>query len=150
MFIGWRSRMYICGYIQWYFYAGICKTHQYDHNVGALYVLICDHRFLIHESSYAMSCVIDLFHACFGPFTCVFLLWLWCYFSWFLCLQVPTNSYSEIFEQSRGSTRDGTGVHDSIVNQLLTKVTWLPLDFFPIIDSFSVMISFVNYRNIVL
>jgi hypothetical protein len=24
--------------------------------------------------------------------------------------------------QSRGSTRDGTGVHDSIVNQLLTKV----------------------------
>jgi hypothetical protein len=26
------------------------------------------------------------------------------------------------FLQSRGSTRDGTGVHDSIVNQLLTKV----------------------------
>ena len=25
--------------------------------------------------------------------------------------------------QSRGSTRDGTGVHDSIVNQLLTKVS---------------------------
>lgn len=24
--------------------------------------------------------------------------------------------------QSRGSTKDGTGVHDSIVNQLLTKV----------------------------
>jgi hypothetical protein len=24
--------------------------------------------------------------------------------------------------QSRGSSRDGTGVHDSIVNQLLTKV----------------------------
>ena len=27
-----------------------------------------------------------------------------------------------LFLQSRGSTRDGTGVHDSIVNQLLTKV----------------------------
>jgi hypothetical protein len=27
-----------------------------------------------------------------------------------------------LFFQSRGSTRDGTGVHDSIVNQLLTKV----------------------------
>lgn len=26
------------------------------------------------------------------------------------------------FLQSRGSTKDGTGVHDSIVNQLLTKV----------------------------
>ena len=24
--------------------------------------------------------------------------------------------------KSRGSTRDGTGVHDSIVNQLLTKI----------------------------
>ena len=34
--------------------------------------------------------------------------------------------------QSRGSTRDGTGVHDSIVNQLLTKVSqrsWLLLIF---------------------
>ncbi|AQK87883.1 Vesicle-fusing ATPase [Zea mays] len=27
-----------------------------------------------------------------------------------------------LFMQSRGSTRDGTGVHDSIVNQLLTKI----------------------------
>lgn len=27
--------------------------------------------------------------------------------------------------QQRGSTRDGTGVHDSIVNQLLTKVGYV-------------------------
>ena len=32
-----------------------------------------------------------------------------------------TSAFILLF-QSRGSTRDGTGVHDSIVNQLLTKV----------------------------
>lgn len=41
-------------------------------------------------------------------------LQIWSLISWLLFL-------SHDF-QTRGSTRDGTGVHDSIVNQLLTKV----------------------------
>lgn len=34
-----------------------------------------------------------------------------------------SNGLFKLLLQSRGSTRDGTGVHDSIVNQLLTKVS---------------------------
>lgn len=36
---------------------------------------------------------------------------------------IITQCFSSCLMQSRGSTRDGTGVHDSIVNQLLTKVS---------------------------
>jgi hypothetical protein len=46
--------------------------------------------------------------------------------------------------QSRGSTRDGTGVHDSIVNQLLTKVSKevsLLFEYCKINTSFSLPIS---------
>lgn len=49
----------------------------------------------------------------------IIFLQIWSLISWLVFLSCDF--------QTRGSTRDGTGVHDSIVNQLLTKVQFSAL-----------------------